>query len=329
VINTRNGDNIEEPESDITAQVSSALKSVTSWPTNNLYSIYSGSASACAFSLGTSSAAVAIGGSSGTVTVADANYCAWLATSNQSWITVTSGALNSNAGSVGYTVAANTSGASRTGTITIAGLTYTITQAGPAATGTTLTVAPSSTTVGIPVTFTATVKKASGSGTPTGSVTFYYGSVSLENVALNNSGVATLTVPTSGLPPGSYPLTAKYSGDSDDAISTSTATSVTLAKAATATTLTYSPNPDTPPATITFTATVKRSASGATGAPTGSVTFYFGTTALSTGKLNGSGVATYSIGTTGFPAGSYPITATYTGDTSDNTSSGSVTAVLK
>ena len=70
------------------------------------------------------------GGGSGTVTVtADAN-CAWTAVSNDSWITVTSGASGSGNGSVGYTVQANTLTSTRTGTVTVAGKIFTVMQAG-------------------------------------------------------------------------------------------------------------------------------------------------------------------------------------------------------
>ena len=46
------------------------------------------------------------------------------------------------------------------------------------------------------VTFTATVVKSSGAGTPTGTVTFQDGSATLGTGTLNASGVATLTVPS-------------------------------------------------------------------------------------------------------------------------------------
>ena len=327
VFNTRDGNNIEEPETDATNQIAAALLNVTTWPTNNLFTIYSGTASSCAFTLGSSTATVAIGGGTGSVTVTDKNYCAWLSISNNSWIHVTAGALNSNSGSTSYSVDANTTGTSRTGTITIAGSTFSIMQTGPTTTLTTLTASPTAATVGQPITFTATVKKSSGSGTPTGSVAFYFGTVELESVALT-SGSAKFTVSTNGLPPGSYPLTASYSGDSSDAESKSSAATVTVSKAPTTTTLAASPNPDTPPASLKFTATVKRSASGATGTATGAVTFYYSTLALSTVNVNSSGVATYTIGTTGFPAGTYPVTAKYAGDTLDNASNAAAVNVV-
>ena len=54
--------------------------------------------------------------------------CMWTAVSNASWVTVTSGSSGTGNGTVAYTVAANTTGADRTGTLTIAGLTFTVTQ---------------------------------------------------------------------------------------------------------------------------------------------------------------------------------------------------------
>jgi hypothetical protein len=68
--------------------------------------------------------------SSGTqsVSVTTQSGCAWTAVSNASWITVTSGASGTGNGTVAFTVAANTTGADRTGTLTIAGRTFTATQ---------------------------------------------------------------------------------------------------------------------------------------------------------------------------------------------------------
>src|SRR5215213_9423144 len=54
--------------------------------------------------------------------------CDWQAMSNSSFITVDSGAAGTNNGTVNFTVAPNTTGAARVGTLTIAGRTVTITQ---------------------------------------------------------------------------------------------------------------------------------------------------------------------------------------------------------
>ncbi|HEV8617482.1 MAG TPA: pre-peptidase C-terminal domain-containing protein [Methylomirabilota bacterium] len=82
----------------------------------------------------TSRSATAAGGAN-TVGVTAVTGCAWTATSNVAWITITSGASGTGNGTVGYTVATNT-GAARTGTATIAGRTFTVNQ-GAAACNTT------------------------------------------------------------------------------------------------------------------------------------------------------------------------------------------------
>jgi uncharacterized delta-60 repeat protein len=54
--------------------------------------------------------------------------CLWAAQSNAPWITITTGDYGSNNEAVIYTVSANDSGSTRTGTITVAGQSYTVTQ---------------------------------------------------------------------------------------------------------------------------------------------------------------------------------------------------------
>jgi uncharacterized repeat protein (TIGR03803 family) len=193
-------------------------------------------------------------------------------------------------------------------------------------TTTALTYSPTPLSVGQTVSLKATVSHASGSATPTGTVTFSVGSTVLATETVS-SGVATLTAPTSAYAPGAYPIVATYSGDTNYTGSASAATTVTLNKAATTTTMTASPNPVTPPANCTLTATVKRSASGAAGYATGSVTFSVDGTALATINLNGSGVATLGASTSSVPAGAYPVVATYNGDSSDNGSASSADTV--
>jgi len=56
--------------------------------------------------------------------------CSWTATSNDDWITVTSGDSGNGLGTVAYSVDANPEASSRTGNITIVGETFTVTQDG-------------------------------------------------------------------------------------------------------------------------------------------------------------------------------------------------------
>jgi hypothetical protein len=83
-------------------------------------------------------------GSNGIVNVTSTgSSCDWTATSNASWLTVTSGASGTGNGTVGFNVAANT-GAQRTGTVSIARQTFTVTQDGTAPPATTFQFSQSS-----------------------------------------------------------------------------------------------------------------------------------------------------------------------------------------
>ena len=81
----------------------------------------------CSYSLSSSGQNLPAAGGSGSVNVSSNAGCAWTATSNANWLTVTSGANSSGNGSVGFTAAAHT-GAPRQGTLTIAGKTFTVDQ---------------------------------------------------------------------------------------------------------------------------------------------------------------------------------------------------------
>lgn len=81
----------------------------------------------CGFALSSNSQTFGSSGGSGTVNVITTAGCGWAASSNASFITVTSGANGTGDGVVGFSVATNT-GAARNGTLTIAGQTYTVNQ---------------------------------------------------------------------------------------------------------------------------------------------------------------------------------------------------------
>ena len=68
----------------------------------------------------------------GTVGVSAGSGCAWNASSDSAWLTITSGSSGNGAGSVGYSVAANSTTSQRAGRLTIAGATFTFTQAAAA-----------------------------------------------------------------------------------------------------------------------------------------------------------------------------------------------------
>ena len=161
-------------------------------------------------------------------------------------------------------------------------------------------------TVGEPVTFTAIVNET-GSGTPTGTITFRDGATILATVPLEGGFVfASFTTSTLGV--GNHSITAAYSGDANFAPSTSPVLTQTVLAHQTTTVLTSSPNPSVPGQPVTFQAVVTTTGPGT---PTGTVRFVEGATILGTATLSG-GVATFTTSSLG--AGTHTITAVYEGD---------------
>jgi hypothetical protein len=142
-------------------------------------------------------------------------------------------------------------------------------------------------------------------------VTFKNGSSPIGSVALVN-GSAPFT--TSALAAGSLALTASYSGDANYAASSAALTQV-VSQASTTTALTSNPNPSSLSQTVTFTATV---AAQYQAAITGSVTFMNGSTTLGSAPIAKNKATFTSAFST---AGTDPITAVYTGDANNLTSS--------
>jgi len=159
-------------------------------------------------------------------------------------------------------------------------------------------------------TLMATVTHA-GSGAPTGKVTVTTGTTTVCTITLTG-GTGKCALPSGSLlRPGSYPLTATYSGDATDTTSSDTSQTLVVAKEPTTTTLALSAD------TVAlgsedaeqFTVEVDPATSGT---PTGNVTVKVGAVGLCTIPL--------ASGTTCFlkpsqlKVGSYQITATYNGD---------------
>lgn len=168
------------------------------------------------------------------------------------------------------------------------------------------------------VTFTATVTAVAPiTGTPTGTVTFKDGAVTLGTSALNGSGHATLS--TAALAVGGHSIVATYNGDPTFTTSASSPLSETVNKANTNSAVGTSHTPSVFGESVTFTATVSATSPG-TGTPTGDVTFFDGATTLATRAL-ASGQATFS--TSELSVGAHSITVTYNGDPSFNTSNSS------
>ena len=188
-------------------------------------------------------------------------------------------------------------------------------------TTTTLTASASSVAQNSPVTFNANVKPSSGTSSATGTITFYNGATILGTATLS-AGSATFT--TSSLPTGSNSITAVYSGASSFNGSTSAAVSVSVSANVVSTTATLiaSSSTITENSPVTLTATVKQNSGP--DAPTGTVTFYNGTTLLGSATLSG---GTASISTSALPVGTDSVSAAYSGAVTFNASSSNVVAI--
>ncbi|HVB08780.1 MAG TPA: Ig-like domain-containing protein [Bacillota bacterium] len=180
----------------------------------------------------------------------------------------------------------------------------------PDSTTTTLASGANPSVFGQPVTLTVSVAVSPpGAGAPTGTVTFTDGSATLGSATLSG-GTATFT--TSSLSVGSHAITATYAGDANFTGGTSGSLAQVVNQAATGTTLSSSADPSVYGQGITLTATVAVTAPGA-GSPSGSVTFYDGSTSLGTAPLS-AGAATYT--TSSLAVGSHALSAVFSGDTS-------------
>jgi autotransporter-associated beta strand protein len=181
---------------------------------------------------------------------------------------------------------------------------------------------------GTPITFTATVRPASGSGTPTGTVTFgILNTVTLGVAPLNGSGVATLTLPSGSLPAlpaGNNMVVAQYNGDNTFALSPlSNIVNQAVSQAGSSTSpvsISPSPGPYVFGQSVTLSATVTDASAGSTGIPTGPVSFFLDDgTGLGSGTLapvSGSGVSGVAtlVLPNGLPVGTHTIFAAYPGD---------------
>jgi len=185
--------------------------------------------------------------------------------------------------------------------------TQTVAKATPTST---LTSSPNPSLLGSPVTLTDTLPINA-----TGTVTFTTGSTTLGTSTVAG-GIATLT--TSTLPLGSDPITATYNGDGNFNSSVATATQ-TVGKANPTLTVSTS-GPSTFGQSVTITASVPNG-------PTGTITITSGGVTLGSGTITASN-GTVTITTTALPVGSDVITASYGGDTTNNSATGTTTQTV-
>jgi len=172
-------------------------------------------------------------------------------------------------------------------------------------------IAPATGIAGLPIALTATVSATTGTGIPTGTVTFMDGTTTLGTATLAG-GKATLS-PSPTLPVGVNSLTAVYGGDGNDSTSTSAAVPVTISLGSTLIAFVNPPTTAEVETPVSF--TVQVSSNGVT--PTGSVVFLDGTTPIGTVALaGGSATLPYTFTTTSATT-PHSITATYLGDTNN------------
>ncbi|MBA3922835.1 MAG: Ig-like domain repeat protein [Nostocaceae cyanobacterium] len=163
-------------------------------------------------------------------------------------------------------------------------------------------------TVGQNITFTNKVNAIdAGAGTPTGAVTFYDGNNKLQDVTLDNQGVATFTT-TLGV--GKHNIREVYTGvgnfqSSETALDQTINNPLSGIKFDNA----ISANPVVVGQAVTFTSTITATDPNL-GKPTGKVSFYDGDTLLKDVDLQ-DGVATYS---TTLGLGTHSIKEIYSGD---------------
>ncbi|HKW99167.1 MAG TPA: PASTA domain-containing protein [Bryobacteraceae bacterium] len=173
-----------------------------------------------------------------------------------------------------------------------------------AGTVTTIVTSSAQVIVGQTVTITALVSGYN----PTGTVQFMDGASSLGAPVALTGNVATLTLST--LPAGTHSITAVYSGDGSNAGSTSPVLSEVVNLHSTTPTIVSSLNPATAGQSVTFTSTVPGNS------PTGTVQFMDGNIGLGAPVALSSGTA--SMPFSKLSVGTHPVTAFYSGDSSNS-----------
>ncbi len=178
-------------------------------------------------------------------------------------------------------------------------------------TSTTITAAPNPAYAFQSIALTAHVT-TTATGTPTGTVTFYDGATTIATASLATNGIATSAVSFPAASATPHQLTAMYNGDTSFNPSTSAAFPETIQFNPSTTFIsTMVPNPVNSMGNATLSAVVSSSTSPGH-IPTGTISFSSGGIPLGSGTLaNG----TVSVPIIAPAPGSYPVIASYSGDT--------------
>jgi hypothetical protein len=244
-------------------------------------------------------------GPTGTITITSGGVTlgSGTITSSNGTVTVTTSTLPAGSDLITATYGGDTTTASATGTTT-----QTVSKASPTET---LTSSLNPSPFNQSVTFTATLP-----GNPPGTVIFTSGTTTLGTATLS-SGTASIS--TSTLPVGANPITATYNGDANHNTATANLTQ-TVNKSTPSITTVSAPSPSTFGATVTITTTLPIGTTGTVNVTSGGVTLGSGTISPTTG--------TVVVTTTVLPVGSDLITASYGGDSNNNSATATTTQIV-
>ena len=117
----------------------------------------------CTFSISPTSANYPAAGGTGSVSVTTSASCNWTAVSNNSFVTITSGASGTGSGTVNYSVAANTVATPRNASMTIAGNNFAVTQDAASSGCTNALINPGFESGSVPWTLSGQVVRSTGS----------------------------------------------------------------------------------------------------------------------------------------------------------------------
>jgi hypothetical protein len=191
-------------------------------------------------------------------------------------------------------------------------ITFIITPVVPAvvATTTALTASATQITQGQPFSLTAAVAAATGSPAPQGTVSFYLGQTQIGTAVLS-AGLASVNE-TGSFNPGTYPVTAVYSGSASDSASTSTAVTLVIAalpiQQSVPTSVGLNVNPLQPVTGQPMTIQAQVTSAATTTPIAGTVTIYMGQTPIGTAVVTG---GTASISMLAPQPGTYTATASF------------------
>lgn len=183
---------------------------------------------------------------------------------------------------------------------------------------TTLSVASSANPAGYGSSVTFTVTAQGDHAIPSGQIQFLDGASLIATATLTPAGTASIAESTLKL--GTHPITARYAATQNFGAAASAVLSQVIQTStgiATSTMLASNLNPATAGQSVTFTADVVTA--GQSLVPTGTVTFFDGSTVLGTSSLNSFGLATLS--TSSLQSGSHAISASYAGSATTAASS--------